>query len=203
MAANLTPRELENILIEKLSQRYKITKSDMKRVFSEADTDKDGFLSLVELTSIFERLLIGVNRAKIQELISCYDINGDGQLSFDEFFNFLKERNATSRTDGVKDCSEFVEEPDKLSSEIDTDSAYQLKCKVKTFVQNLRAFFIHKAQHKRRNNKIEDHLLVHSHQLATEVGKQLLLRSFESPGCVPFESFCRWAMSSLDFLSFV
>jgi hypothetical protein len=188
----LTNRELENILIEKLSQRYKITKSDMKRVFSEADLNKDGFLSLRELSFVFERLLIGVSRTKIQELISCYDINRDGQLSFDEFFKFLKERNATTRTESVKDCSGFIEDPDKFSSDIDTNDAYQFQCKVETFINHLRTFFFHESQTKRRSKKIEDHLLVHFHQLSTEVGKQLLLQMFsESSRCVPFETFCR------------
>lgn len=171
MDSHLTVRELENILIEKLSQRYKITKSDMKRVFSEADLDKDGFLSLLDLASIFERLLIGVNSTKIQELISCYDINRDGKLSFDEFFDFLKLRNATIRTD-----------PDITSSEIDTDDAYQLRCKVETFIQNLRTSLLRKVQ-KNRSKGSED-------QLATEVAKQLLLRSFEASRFVSFESFC-------------
>jgi hypothetical protein len=195
--AELSLKDLEGILIEKLSQRYKITKSDMKRVFSQADSDKSGFLNLEELLNIFERFLVGVNRSKIEELISCYDINGDGFLSFDDFFDFLKNRNATRSPHGRNHSylTTVKENPDNVSSEFDPSCARELHCRVTMFLQNLRSYLLQKGQKIRKKEVIENRLMVHSHQLAVHVGQEALLRIFsQATGSfrVPVEEFFRF-----------
>jgi hypothetical protein len=198
--AALGPKDLERILIEKLSQRYQITKSDMKRVFSQADSDKSGFLNLHELTEIFERFLVGVNRTQVQELIACYDINGDGYLSFDEFFHFLKNRNVTS-THSTRDSSmnlepptTIKEDPDDFSSEFNPDCSPELSSGVATFLQSLRSYFLHKAQKVRKKAAIENRLLT------VNLGQEDLLQCFSHSTralSVSVEDFCRFPLSDI------
>lgn len=52
-------------------------------------------LSLQELTGAFERYLNGVDRRSIEELISRYDVNGDGLIGFEEFYELLTRRDSS------------------------------------------------------------------------------------------------------------
>jgi len=104
-AASLSSYELESLFIEKLTQKFQLTERDMKRAFSLYDTDGNGLLSLNELIHAFEKHLVGVKRQQIEELIRNYDINGDGFISFEEFYGFLINRNAVPRDDKSKTSS--------------------------------------------------------------------------------------------------
>ena len=48
-----------------------------------------------ELVGAFERYLNGVDRNSIKALIDRYDVNGDGQISFEEFYELLVRRDAS------------------------------------------------------------------------------------------------------------
>lgn len=87
--------ELESLFIEKLTEKYKLNKVDLKRAFILFDKDKSGKLNLSELSSGFKLYLNGIEDAQIQALINCYDVNGDGNISFDEFLGMLLRRDAT------------------------------------------------------------------------------------------------------------
>eukprot|EP01038_Epipyxis_sp_PR26KG_P015669 gene15669-21194_t len=86
--------ELENLFIEKLQEKYKLNARDLKRAFSRFDIDGNGLLDLDELVTGFQLFLNGVKREKIAELISQYDINKDGKISYEELLQFLTLRNA-------------------------------------------------------------------------------------------------------------
>ena len=48
-----------------------------------------------ELVAAFEKYLNGVERSSIESLIDRYDVNGDGRISFGEFFELLVRRDAS------------------------------------------------------------------------------------------------------------
>jgi hypothetical protein len=90
--------ELETLFIEKLTEKYRLNKVDLKKAFSLFDLDQSGVLNLTELASGIKLYLNGIEENKVQELIECYDINGDGSISFEEFLAMLLNRNATKNT---------------------------------------------------------------------------------------------------------
>ena len=67
----------------------------VKIAFDSIDSDGNGMIDAGELET--ELLALGETKASIKELIAEYDENGDGQISFQEFSNILRQR-AKSRT---------------------------------------------------------------------------------------------------------
>jgi Ca2+-binding EF-hand superfamily protein len=90
--AGMSTAELETLFLQKLTEKYELTERSIKKAFSRFDADGNGLLNLNELVSGFESFLNGVSRKQVQELVFSYDVNGDGVISFEEFFRFLTNR---------------------------------------------------------------------------------------------------------------
>jgi hypothetical protein len=101
--------DLETLFIEKLQEKYKLNKKDLKRAFSKFDKDGNGLLDLYELTKGVQLFLNGVKESQVQQLVMKYDKNGDGKISYDEFLYFLTNRTAIS--DEGEDYSEQSSRP--------------------------------------------------------------------------------------------
>lgn len=159
-------------MVDKLSQRYNLTKSDMKRVFSSADIDRNGQLDLDEVILIFERILVGVPSSKIKELASLYDLDSDGYLNFDEFFDCLLNRRV----------------PD-IRPSISTVAKDELLCQVHSFLKSLR---IHLLQLVKNQIKSEKFNRTKKPQDINTRGQELLLRHFpKGVNTLPVDIFCR------------
>ena len=91
--------ELETLFIDKLQEKYKLNKKDLKRAFSKFDKDNNGLLDLYELTKGIQLFLNGVKESQVQQLVQKYDKNGDGKISYDEFLYFLTTRSAITEGD--------------------------------------------------------------------------------------------------------
>lgn len=86
--------DLETLFIEKLQEKYKLNIRDIKRAFSKFDIDNNGLLDLAELVKGIQIFLNGVKESQVRELVSRYDLNGDGKISYEEFLSFLQSRTA-------------------------------------------------------------------------------------------------------------
>ncbi len=67
-----------------------------KKVFDEYDKNKDGVLSAAELKPLLERVSVALKLPKasdedIEEGMKKLDINKNGFLEFNEFFQFFRE----------------------------------------------------------------------------------------------------------------
>ena len=74
----------------------KETSDAAKKVFNEYDKNEDGVLSIEELKPLLERLSVTLNLPKvsdedIKEGIKKLDLNKNGVLEFNEFYNFFRE----------------------------------------------------------------------------------------------------------------
>lgn len=87
--------ELESLFVEKLSEKYSLNKKDLKKAFMRFDHDGNGLLDLSELGAAIRVFVNGVNDNQVEQLMSAYDMNGDGKVSYEELLHYLTTREAT------------------------------------------------------------------------------------------------------------
>ena len=58
----MTVNDVENIFIEKLTEKYQLTERDLSRAFKKYDLDGSGFLNLEELSLAVHLFIPGVNK---------------------------------------------------------------------------------------------------------------------------------------------
>jgi hypothetical protein len=91
---SLSAADLDNIFIEKVSEKYQLNERELKKAFSRFDTDGNGQLDLEEMKVAVKLFLNGVSDKQVQAVIDRYDINGDGKISFEEFTQLMLSRNS-------------------------------------------------------------------------------------------------------------
>ena len=67
-----------------------------KKTFNEYDRNKDGLLTKAELVPLLEKVAVALNLPKpnekdVEDGIKKLDLNKNGVLEFNEFFNFFRE----------------------------------------------------------------------------------------------------------------
>lgn len=125
--------QLETLFIDKLSEKYNLNIRDLKKAFSKFDKDANGLLDLTELESAINVFLNGINKDQIKSLVQCYDINGDGKISFEEFLYFISTRSAVKKKESNKSdkqnqltIKETIDEIKSLNS-VDNSNSFDLK----------------------------------------------------------------------------
>jgi WD40 repeat protein len=93
----MTVGQLENLFVQKLTEKYQLTARDMQRAFKRFDLDGSGLLTVTELTRAVHYFLNGIDASLIQQLVKRYDVDGDGEISLEEFCAFLLSRNAINK----------------------------------------------------------------------------------------------------------
>lgn len=110
--------DLESLFIQKLTEKYTLTKKDLKKAFMMFDKDENGLLDLNELTQAIKMFLNGVNEKYISELITVYDLNGDGKISYEELLYCLTNRLASKKKkslpSSVKHNSKISQAPNRM-----------------------------------------------------------------------------------------
>jgi centrin-1 len=72
----------------------KDTKSDMRKIFSLFDEEHTGFISLKSLKKVVKDLGDNIDEAELQEMIERADLDRDGQVSEEEFYNIMTRKEA-------------------------------------------------------------------------------------------------------------
>ena len=90
--SHLTVEDLEKLFLDKLQEKYKLNERDLKKAFSSFDTNQNGLLDVDEIGGLVNQILNGISPGQIQALLDRFDVNGDGQLTYEEFLAYLLER---------------------------------------------------------------------------------------------------------------
>ena len=97
-SSNLSLGEIENMFVKKLTEKINLVERDITRTFKRFDKDNSGYLDATELAGAIHLYLNGVNRSQVSELVSHYDVDGDGKISLDEFTSFLISRSSEDKS---------------------------------------------------------------------------------------------------------
>ncbi|KAM7268476.1 hypothetical protein ACFE04_010642 [Oxalis oulophora] len=86
----------------------KQTSFDLRKVFDQFDTNKDGHISLTELGSVFQSMGTSCNEADLRRVMEDIDTDCDGSISFDEFTSLC--RSSSSAASELKDAFDLYDQ---------------------------------------------------------------------------------------------
>jgi len=83
----------------------KVTMSAIRRYFNTLDKDGSGYITTAELRHAYTTLGHGLTDRQMDLLIDRYDTDGNGELMFDEFLNFIKDGHGIEIDGDIDDVS--------------------------------------------------------------------------------------------------
>ncbi len=207
VASGLTLRQIEDLFVSKLLEKCKLTERDITRIFKRFDKDSSGYLDVDELAAAMHLYLNGVDRARVQELVSYYDVDGDGTISLEEFISFLISRSSENKDEWITIdnlMEQQINSPRrrKMGKDIAADAFANLEIgeeeakasdekarplspggtshKATVFLQNMKAFVLKKASELRVEGKIPvfERLGQHIAPLAESTARTMLAKAF-------------------------
>merc|ERR1712039_893378 len=83
-----------NEFYELLTARFSenTTRDELQRVFTLFDTDKTGEISLANMRAIADQVGDQVSDDELGDIVLKNDMNNDGQLTFEDFYNVLTKK---------------------------------------------------------------------------------------------------------------
>ena len=70
-------------------RRLRASPEEVKEAFREFDLDKNGFVGAAEIAHVLQSMGEKATDDEVDEMILMADLDGDGQISFDEFFKLI------------------------------------------------------------------------------------------------------------------
>jgi hypothetical protein len=110
--------DLETLFSEKLQEKYKLNIRDLKKAFARFDKDNNGLLDLKEMTDGIKLFLNGVQESQVKQLVSKYDVNGDGKISYEEFLQLISTRGAIDPNENIDDGNNNLRGKRPASSDV-------------------------------------------------------------------------------------
>lgn len=71
----------------------KDTKSDLRKVFNLFDEERTGFITLQCLKKMVREMGENIDEAELQEMITNADLDKDGMVSEEQFYNVMTKKN--------------------------------------------------------------------------------------------------------------
>lgn len=192
--------EIEQKFVDKFTEKYHLSERDIARAFKRFDRDGSGFLDANELTTAISMFLNGVDRSRVASLVQCYDVDGDGSISIEEFTTFLLTRNNLNRDEWMtvdklahsNNLKSVDAQNTSLDESIDEIRAYNLdssreegsapqsaSARAKVFLQSMKSVLLRQAVDMRNNGKIAtyDRLSMHANPLAEATARTILAKT--------------------------
>ena len=82
----------EFLIIMAQKMKDKDIKDEIREAFRVFDKDGNGSISKAELRHVLTNLGENLTEAEVDEMISVADIDGDGQVNYEEFFNMMTSK---------------------------------------------------------------------------------------------------------------
>ena len=79
--------EFKNVMAEAFFKRY--SRQELLEAFNRLDTDGNGYITCKELNDILSGMGRHLSENDIKAMISSVDSDGDGTISFDEFYKLI------------------------------------------------------------------------------------------------------------------
>ena len=71
----------------------KNTKEDLERVFKLFDDDRTNYISVENLKRVARELGEDISDEELTEIVQRADLDGDGKLTFEDFYNVIVKKN--------------------------------------------------------------------------------------------------------------
>ena len=196
--------QVENIFIDKFQEKFKLTKRDIKRAFTFYDADGSGYLDPQELAIVIGNFTNGVERELVDELVCHYDIDGSGNISLDEFTQFLLSRTAKdpaewitvadlkSRKDmelrntesSYKSSSQLdLYAPSEINEPLNSSNIEEVEYATKMFLGSIHSQLLKRARQVWKDRKVPSHVLKNkTGGVVDDIAKKLFLKPFRLHG---------------------
>lgn len=83
--------EFLDLMTAKMSEND--TKDDIKKVFKLFDEEGNGFVSVQDLKRVAKELQENMDEVELQEMIDRADSDGDGKVTFEDFYKIMTKKN--------------------------------------------------------------------------------------------------------------
>eukprot|EP00493_Phyllostaurus_siculus_P022285 UN22617 len=70
------------------------TMKELQKAFEEFDHNKDGAISKTELATVMKKFPSVVSESEVEQMIGLVDVNGDGEIDFNEFLQLMENNSA-------------------------------------------------------------------------------------------------------------
>ena len=113
LAPSSAEKQYDNDIAARVRGAFKRTvkrKNDLVRVFQRSDRDNTGKIGAKGLRHALKEVNIELSASECTNLVNKFDKNGDGEISYAEFVDFLEGRSASSAERGKLLSSSVVQE---------------------------------------------------------------------------------------------
>ena len=83
-------REFLDLMTARMSE--KDSREDIKKVFKLFDEDSKGYITVANLKRVSKELGEGMDDIELQEMIERADADGDGRVTFEDFYNIMTKK---------------------------------------------------------------------------------------------------------------
>lgn len=98
-----------------------------RRIFDEYDRDNDGYLDTKEIKRMIKaHTCDNFSKGAARKILQMSDLDNNGKIGFDEFYEMAQIREAYMRTYAVQYCTMVVPKRDPIEARDETDGAYEV-----------------------------------------------------------------------------